>query len=307
MWMMRAMMRRAFYALFVVLSAGLASSASLSGPSGGTSPVQAGSDGPRVPPGFRAAPNATAEPLKNTEWAREVIHEKTGLAMVFVPAGSFEMRSKDLKCQVKITRPFYMAKYEVSNAEFRKFRPQHSSGTKIDGRTDLNGDAQPVVRVSWDDASAYVSWAGLRLPTEAEWEYACRAGTTTEYPFGNRTSGLGRYAWYNHGLGRTRLSHPGGEKLPNAWGLYDMLGNVWEWCSDWYLETYFAQFSSWFPNTPFVDPPGPPTGERRALRGGSWASNPEECTPGERRSRNPEDAFEECGIRPVYSIDIPGR
>lgn len=284
-------------------------------------PDQAVTAALRVPPGFRAAPNTTPEPFLNSGFAREVIHEKSGLVMVFVPGGTFGMGtmmeeakkagfipvvSEFPKHKVILTRPFYMAKCEATNADFRKFRPQHSSGTKIDGKTDLNGDSQPAVRISWDEARSYAVWAGLELPTEAEWEHACRAGTNTYYPFGNKASDLGKFAWHSGNSGRYRRSHPVGEKLPNDWGLYDMLGNVWEWCADWYFETYYADFMIDHPNTVPVDPQGPETGERRARRGGSWAVSPVDCRPAARFSGDPSSNIgEDCGVRLIYRIDGP--
>lgn len=293
----------------------------ISAPSGARAPGQAVSAAPRVPPGFRAAPNTAPEPFLNSGFAREAIHEKSGLVMVFVPHGTFGMgtmideagkagfiisASEVPKHQVLLTRPFYMAKYEVTNADFRKFRPGHSSGKKIDGKTDLDADDLPAVRISWDDVQAYAAWAGLQVPTEAEWEHASRAGTNTYYPFGNKASGLGKYAWHSGNSGRTRRSHPGGKKLPNAWGLYDMLGNVWEWCADWYKEAYYADWAIDHPNVVPTDPRGPESGERRARRGGSWAVYPVDCRPAARFSGDPSSAIgEDCGVRPIYRIDKP--
>jgi formylglycine-generating enzyme required for sulfatase activity len=103
------------------------------------------------------------------------------------------------------------------------------------------------------------------LPTEAEWEYACRAGTTSRFSFGDGDSVLGDYAWFdgNADAAGQDYAHPAGQKKPNPWGLYDMHGNVWEWCSDWYGQDYYS-------NSPDVDPNGPSSGEARCLRGGSW-------------------------------------
>ncbi len=108
-----------------------------------------------------------------------------------------------------------------------------------------------------------------------EWEYACRAKSTTLYPFGDDAGKLGEHAWYRgNSEGKT---HPVGQKLPNAWGLYDMLGNVFEWCDDGYSEEYYA-------SSPPADPPGVPGALRRVKRGGSWANGPRECRPARRNS-----------------------
>ena len=117
-------------------------------------------------------------------------------------------------------------------------------------------DEHPVVNVSWNDALAFCRWLSkkegkiCRLPTEAEWEYACRAGSTTRYCFGDDASDLGEYAWY--GANSDRKTHPVGTKKPNAWGLYDMHGNAWEWCADGYDAEYYEK-------SPTDDPTGPAT------------------------------------------------
>ena len=120
---------------------------------------------------------------------------------------------------------------------------------------------QPVVGVSWEEARAYCEWAGGRLPTEAEWEYACRAGTTTEYSFGDDAELLEEYAWFDKNSGGQ--TQPVGAKKPNPWGLHDMHGNVWEWCADWYDNGYYAR-------SPAEDPPGAASGSCRVIRGGGW-------------------------------------
>jgi formylglycine-generating enzyme required for sulfatase activity len=127
------------------------------------------------------------------------------------------------------------------------------------GREDL-----PVIGVSWNDANAFCKWAGKRLPTEAEWEKACRAGTKTVYFFGNDFTELGEYGWFDANSKRT--THPVGKKVPNAYGLHDMSGNVWEWCADWYDVGYYAR-------SPKSNPTGPDTGQTKVLRGGAWRYN----------------------------------
>ena len=201
---------------------------------------------------------------------------KVKMELVLVPAGEFMMGSppgeKERQvCEtpvhkVRISRAFYMGKYEVTNAQYRRFRPGHHSGW-------LDGDDQPALFVSWYDADAFCRWLSakanktVRLPTEAEWEYACRAGTATRFYSGDRINGhmrsadLAKVGWYGgNSAGR---SHPVGQKPPNAFGLYDMHGNAWEWCQDWYAEDYYR-------HCPPADPQGPATGAAKVLRGGCY-------------------------------------
>ena len=164
---------------------------------------------------------------------------------------------------VEITRPFYLGVHEVTQAQYEAVIGRNPSGFK--------GAAHPVEQVNWDDAVAFCGRlselpaekaAGrlYRLPTEAEWEYACRAGSTTTYSFGDETARLAEFGWYSNNSGSAKL-HPVGEKKPNAWGLYDMHGNVWEWCHDWYGP---------YPVGDVADPTGPESGSVRVDRGGSW-------------------------------------
>jgi formylglycine-generating enzyme required for sulfatase activity len=210
----------------------------------------------RVPAGFRAAPATTAEPYTKTGWAKEVVHEKTGIALVFIPAGEFMMGSpagedrwrpadrgpdKGSQHRVQITQPFYLGKYEVTQREWTTVMGANPSSFKGDERL-------PVEKVSWHDCQVFLAKAGdgLRLPTEAEWEYACRAGTTTMYYSGDTPGDLDAVAWY--GVNSGGKTHVVGGKRPNAWGLYDMHGNVWEWCQEEYGEGGWA----------------------RVIRGGAW-------------------------------------
>ncbi|MCY2930598.1 MAG: formylglycine-generating enzyme family protein [Planctomycetota bacterium] len=140
----------------------------------------------------------------------------------------------------------------------------------------FKGAKNPVENVAWEDASAFCKKVSdkagetVRLPTEAQWEYACRAGTKTRFSYGDDDgySALGQYAWYAKNSGKS--THPVGQTKPNAWGLYDMHGNVWEWCSDWGCQMYA--------NAETRDPQGPVSGlPYRVLRGGSWRDDPEDC------------------------------
>ncbi len=131
-----------------------------------------------------------------------------------------------------------------------------------------------------------------RLPTEAEWEYSARAGVDTIFWFGNDSDQLRKYAYFD-GNARWK-THPVGEFRPNNWGLYDVIGNVFEWCEDWYDETYYAK-------SPNFDPMGPLSGEERVIRGGSWDSREVNCRLSKRSSLNPNQRNSKTGLRLVYN------
>jgi formylglycine-generating enzyme required for sulfatase activity len=171
--------------------------------------------------------------------------------------------------KVTIDKPFYLGKFEVTQEQWEAVmggNPSHFKGKK-----------NPVERVSWEACQEFIkklnekftaSGTTFCLPTEAQWEYACRAGASTRYGFGDGEAELTEYGWFADNAGGT--THPVGEKKPNAWGLYDMHGNVWEWCADWYDGNYYQ-------NSPTNDPAGPTAVTSRILRGGSWGDPAPYC------------------------------
>ena len=247
-----------------------------------------------------------------------------GMEFVLIPPGKFIMGSPANEAgryenegpqrEVQIAKPFYLGKYEVRISEFREF--VKAAQFKTDAETNGGAyvpvkdkwqrkegihwmnpgfsqkDDHPVVCLAWTDAVEYCKWLSkktghaYRLPTEAEWEYACRAGSQQAYSFAPDSRELSRYGWYSENSGgKTR---PVGQKKPNPWGLFDMHGNAREWCLDWY--------GKYIPE-PAVDPAGPLRGSVRVLRGGSWASPARDLRCAERR--NGMGGSERTGFRLV--------
>jgi formylglycine-generating enzyme required for sulfatase activity len=246
------------------------------------------------------------------------------LKLIYIPAGSFLMGSPDTekghsmdegpRHRVTISRGFWMGKYEVTQAQWQDImksnpsllKPKRPFLKKKDPSTVPHVDERelPVERVSWNDVQMFIrklnKKTGLkfRLPTEAEWEYACRAGSESAYYFGDSRKELSRYAWYN---GNTSAeTHPVGRKEPNAWGLCDMTGNVFEWCQDWYSR-YFYQYS------PATNPTGPSSGAGRVFRGGSWFSSEDRCRSAFRYGYNPDLKYANLGFRLVLESIEKGR
>jgi formylglycine-generating enzyme required for sulfatase activity len=193
---------------------------------------------------------------------------------------------------VTLTKAFYIGKFEVTQAQYEQAMGANPSNFK--------GSSLPVEMVSWDDAQEFCTKASeitgqtLRLPTEAEREFACRSGTTTEYYTGDAEADLGRAAWYRANSGDK--THPVAQKEPNAFGLYDMHGNVEEWCQGWY-ETYKPE--------PTVDPQGPSDGQFRVLRGGSWFGVPVTSRSADRVGLNIASGMDLSGFRVVVAPKSP--
>jgi formylglycine-generating enzyme required for sulfatase activity len=215
------------------------------------------------------------------------------MMLVLIPAGKFTMGEENDKHEVSISNPFYMGVTEVTQAQYEAVMGTNPSNFK--------GATNPVEMVSWNDATEFCkklseqTRRAIRLPTEAEWEYACRAGTATAFSFGDADSALGDYAWYDANSGST--THPVGQKKPNAWGLYDMHGNVWERCADWWEQ---------YPKGPVTDPQGPASGAHRVIRGGSWGNNLNGCSAMHRADDAPGNRGRNHGFRVVVSVPAPG-
>jgi formylglycine-generating enzyme required for sulfatase activity len=271
---------------------------------------------PTTPPG-NAAPATNPTPR---------INPKDGLKYRWIPPGSFRMGCSpgDNSCEdsekpahpVTLTKGFWMAETPVTVAAWKKYRSATNAAALPSadgvGRKDLNeaspDETVPVVFVTWDEAHAFCGWADMRLPSEAEWEYAARAGTT-----GVRYGSLDEIAWFGDNTGRQHVDsaavfqsdrknyyqhvyengnrpQPVGKKKPNAWNLYDMLGNVWEWVSDFYGAQYYKESNP-------TDPTGPAVGSQHALRGGSWYNFPVLVRVSNRGSSMPDARLAINGFR----------
>ena len=234
-----------------------------------------------------------------------IICEKTGYKLVRIPGGTFMMGSpKGEKGHYEDEEPlhevhvpdFFMGVYSVTNEQYGAFL-EHNAGVSepeywSDGKR--NQPDQPVVGVSWDDAQLFAAWTGLRLPSEAEWEYACRARTQTPYWSGGNESDLARVGWYSKNSGGA--AHPVGEKPPNDFGLHDMHGNVWEWVEDHWHDSYKGAPKD---GTAWVDKA---KGSRRVLRGGSWGISAVRCRSAFRHYGPPDFRYDYIGFRLSRSL-----
>jgi formylglycine-generating enzyme required for sulfatase activity len=242
-----------------------------------------------------------------------------GMEFILIPAGEFLMGAvpqnkvaydnEKPQHKVRITKPFYIGKYPVTQQEWHKVMGNNpsefreiSEGIFFKAVRQINLK-NPVESVSWHDCHEFIiklsqkEGKKYRLPTEAEWEYAARgtADSTTiffVYTFGDDPSLLGDYAWYDENSEST--THPVGKKKPNSWGLYDMMGNVWEWCEDWYDREYYKK-------SPESDPRGISNGSERGTRGGSWSDTSRYCHTSLRGRNNPNSRGSNLGFRIAWT------
>jgi formylglycine-generating enzyme required for sulfatase activity len=260
--------------------------------------------------------------------AEKAFTNSVGMKLTLIPAGKFSMGSpdgeperdpKEVRHDVTIRKPFYMGVYEVKQSEWAKVMPAKLHRSFFNSAQG-GGPDHPVENVKWYDAVNFCKRLSARseekkagrkyrLPTEAEWEYACRAGTTTPFAFGKSLSSKqanfnGNFPYGDAPKGTyLRRTAKVGSYKPNAWGLYDMHGNVWEWCSDWYDPDYYHK-------TPKVDPKGPekgvlPTDYKdyyRVVRGGCWLDEGRGCRSAYRFRAMPHDPYRLIGFRVVCEV-----
>jgi formylglycine-generating enzyme required for sulfatase activity len=313
--------------------------------------------GTTAPPLAVAPFDAAAAKAHQEAWAKHLgvpveVTNSIGMKLVLIPPGEFMMGSpaserwrsdKDTQYRVRISKPYYLAIYEVTVGQFRSFVETRSYRTTAEsdgmGGFGMGTDGKwsrkpeytwrsagfsqaadhPVMNVSWNDAMAFIEWLsekeGLlyRLPTEAEWEYACRAGTTTAFHHGDDPEGLAAVGNVADATAKANFpdwleaiaaadghvfTAPVGSFRANGFGLHDMHGNVVEWCADWYGE---------YPTTQVDDPTGPAIGSLRLCRGGGWASHWRDCRSANRRWNRPDYRHNAIGFRLAFSsVDQSG-
>ena len=232
-----------------------------------------------------------------------------GMVLIEIPAGTFTMGSpEDEKghwkaedqVSVKLTKPFLLGKYEVTQGQWKSVVGSEPWQDNFKVKADKDWAA---TYVNWDDATDFCKKLTeierksgklkadeeYRLPTEAQWEYACRAGTETAFSFGDDESKLGEYAWFDGNARDEQYAHKFGTKKPNPWGLHDMHGNVLEWCSDWGDDKLSGG----------TDPVGPNAGSSRVIRGGGWGYSASDCRSANRSNCRPAYRFGNFGFRIV--------
>jgi serine/threonine-protein kinase len=235
-------------------------------------------------------------------WARQLgvpveMTNAVGMKLVLIPPGEVTMGEGGDAHKVTITKAFYLGKYEVTQEEWEAVM-----GTDSNPST-FKGPRNPVEMVSWEDCQAFFkkineklgdARESYRLPTEAQWEYGCRAGSPGGWSFGDSEIELDGYGWYQKNS--DARTHPVGQKKPNAWGLFDMYGNVSEWCADWFGQDYYKA-------SPGSDPTGPPSGSNRVNRGGGWGIGAGCCRSAYRNLNEPGIRYHDLGFR--VSLVLP--
>ncbi|MBI3268088.1 MAG: SUMF1/EgtB/PvdO family nonheme iron enzyme [Planctomycetes bacterium] len=259
---------------------------------------------PRTPRGSLSIAGLTLAG-KNSAGLEEYRHDQTGIVLVLLPAGEFQMgspageserREEEQQHLVRISRPFLLAKCAVTQAQWQAVMQGNPSHFRAAGTN------APVETVSWEECREFCRKTGLALPTEAQWEYACRAGTTTPFHFGTTiTTDRVNYAGIFHPYGGAsrgpyrKTTVAAGSFPPNAWGLHDMHGNVYEWCEDAYDAGYYAR-------SPAVDPLYDSGPSFRVLRGGSWCDSADCCRSAHRGKYGPESHVNNVGFRPARPL-----
>ena len=240
---------------------------------------------------LRAAITASGLPWRVRDTA-------TQMEMLLVPAGTFTMgctASNSFLCSgnedpthsVTLTQMFYMGRYEVTQSQW--VAKMGSNPSYFRGQSD--SASRPVESVSWNTTQDYLSATGMRLPSEAEWEFACRAGTTTAFNTGSSDDATAvTFGWYDQNSGSR--THVVGGKAANALGFYDMSANVWEWVNDWYDSNFYSV-------SPSLNPLGPVSGTNRVVRGGSWTNSASDMRSSARSYTAPGNAFNHIGLRVV--------